>query len=122
MGGGSIEIFNNTITTGSPYGNAIGLIQQNRAPSGDIQPSMGPWHVQNVWAHDNTIDLSKGGNIGGVQDENNNAMFIASVHNNRFDRNHYILGTNKSPFLWNNEQGNKAFWQGQGMDLNGTFH
>ena len=121
VGGGSIEIFNNTITTGSPSGNAIGLIQQNRAPSGDIQPSMGPWHVQNVWAHDNTIDLSKGGNIGGVQDENNNAMFIASVHNNRFDRNHYILGTNKSPFLWNNKQGNKAFWQGQGMDLNGTF-
>ena len=121
VGGGSIEIFNNTITTGSSYGNAIGLVQQNRVPSGDIQPSMGPWHVQNVAVHDNTIDLSKGGNIGGVQDENNNAMFIASVRNNRFDRNHYILGTNEAPFLWNNMQGNKAFWQGQGMDLNGTF-
>ena len=43
------------------------------------------------------------------------------MHNNRFDRNHYILGTNESPFLWSNKQGNKAFWQGQGMDLNGTF-
>jgi hypothetical protein len=121
VGGGSIEIFSNTITTGSSYGNAIGLVQQNRVPSGDIQPSMGPWHVQNVAVHDNTIDLSKGGNIGGVQDENNNAMFIASVRNNRFDRNHYILGTNEAPFLWYNKQGNRSFWRGQGMDMNGTF-
>jgi len=121
--GGSIEIFNNTITPGSQYGNAIGLVQQNRSGSGEAgKPSMGAWHVQNVWVHDNTIDLSKGGNIGGVQDENNNGMFIASVHNNRFDLNHYILGTNtKGPFWWNNKEGNKAFWQSQGMDLNGTF-
>ena len=55
------------------------------------------------------FDLSKGGNIGGVQDIGNNAMFTASVHNNRFDRNHYILGTNdKSCFLrWNENDGGK---------------
>jgi hypothetical protein len=80
---------------------------------------MGPWHVQNVWAHDNTIDLSKGGSIGGVTDTGNNAMF--TVHNNRFDRNHYTLGTNNSPFWWNNKQGGQSFWQGLGMDVNGTF-
>ena len=120
VGGGSIEIYNNTITTGSPYGNAIGLVQQNRTGSGSDQPSMGPWHVQNVWAHDNTIDLSKGGSIGGVEDENNTAIF--TVHNNRFDKNHYILGTNtKGPFWWNNKQGGQSFWQRLGMDVNGTF-
>ena len=54
------------------------------------------------------FDLSKGGNIGGVQDIGNNAMFTASVHNNRFDRNHYILGTNdKSCFWWNENDGGK---------------
>jgi len=119
VGGGSVEIYNNTITTGSPYGNAIGLIQQNRQGEPGQQPCCGPWYVQNVWAHDNTIDLSKGGSIGGVQDLGNNAIFTA--RNNKFDRNHYILGTNKSPFWWNNKQSNKAFWQSQGMDLNGTF-
>jgi hypothetical protein len=120
VGGGSVEIYNNSITTGSPYGNAIGLIQQNRQGEPGQQPCCGPWYVQSVWAHDNTIDLSKGGSIGGVQDLGNNAIFTA--RNNKFDRNHYILGTNtKGPFWWNNKQGNKAFWQSKGMDLNGTF-
>ena len=122
VGGGQVEIYNNTITA-SAKGNAIGLIQQNRSIASNEAgaPSLGAWQVQNVWAHDNTIDLSKGGNIGGVQDLNNNAIFTS--HNNRFDRNHYILGTNtKSPFWWSNKEGNKAFWQSQGMDLNGTFN
>ena len=124
VGGGLVEIYNNTITTAGPDGNAIGLIQQDRSGPGEAgKPSLGGWHVQNVWVHDNTIDLSKGGNIGGVQAISNNAMFIASIHNNRFDRNHYILGTNnKSCFSWNDKNGGKAFWQGQGMDLNGTFN
>jgi hypothetical protein len=44
------------------------------------------------------------------------------VHNNRFDKKHYILGTNaKGPFWWNNKQGGQSFWQGLGMDVNGTF-
>ena len=79
--------------------------------------------MQNVWVHDNTIDLSKGGNVGGVTDTNSKTMFGAAG-NNRFDRNHYI-GVVKTAtpwqFWWNNTGGGQAFWQSQGMDLNGTF-
>ena len=98
VNGGYVEVYNNTITPGSKYGNAIGLIQQDRSgPDEAGKPTLGPWHIQNVWVHDNTIDLSKGGNIGGVEDTGNTAMFIASIHNNRFDRNHYILARTTSP-------------------------
>ena len=119
VAGGSVEIYNNTIAPGSQYGNAIGLVQQSRGSG-----TLGAYLVQNVWVHDNTIDLSKGGNVGGVQDNDSKAMFSSSG-NNRFDRNHYIgLVTTATPwqFWWHNTGGGKAFWQSQGMDLNGTFN
>jgi hypothetical protein len=116
VNGGMVEIYNNQITPGSMGGNAVGLIEQTPNAA---QASMGTWVVQNVWVHDNFIDLTQGGSIGGVQDYGNNAIFTS--RNNRFDRNTYQLGTNTSPFQWNNSGGGKSFWQSFGFDLNGTF-
>lgn len=116
---GQVEIFNNTIVVASP-GNAVGLVQQNRQGVTGQEPCCGPWLVDNLWVHDNTIDLSHGGSIGGVTDfTGGNAMF--STGNNKFDRNHYTLGTNNADFWWNGSTGNKAFWQSAGQDPNGTF-
>ena len=88
--------------------------------SGGLSPSQGAYLIHDVWVHDNTIDLSAGGGFGGVTDfSGGQAMFTS--RNNKFDRNHYKLGSNKSPFQWNNSSGGQSFWQGQGMDPNGTF-
>lgn len=116
---GQVEIFNNTIVVASP-GNAVGLVQQNRQGVTGQEPCCGPWLVDNLWVHDNTIDLSHGGGVGGVTDfTGGQAMFTTG--NNKFDRNHYTLGTNTSPFWWSGSTGNKAFWQSAGQDPNGTF-
>jgi hypothetical protein len=114
---GQVEIYNNTIVAKSP-GNAIGLVQQNRQGSTGQEPCCGTWLVQNLWVHDNTIDVSAGGGIGAVEDDGDTALY---TRNNKFDRNHYTLGTNTSPFWWNQTTGNKSFWQGAGQDPNGTF-
>jgi hypothetical protein len=118
---GLVEIYNNTIVTPSAFGNAVGLVQQNRTGQKGQEPSLGPWLVQNVYVHDNTIDLSKGGGMGGVTDENNTLLYNATLRNIKFDKNHYTLGTNKSPFWWNNKTNNAAAWQKLGFDVNGTF-
>jgi Right handed beta helix region len=128
VNGGKIEIFNNTITPGSQWGNAIGLIQQNREGPNEPSPHKfpPPWAVTNVDAHDNTIDLSKGGGSGATQDINSAAIYTTG--NNKFDKNHYTLGTNNQWSLWwsgptpgSNASGGKTYWQGLGNDLNGTF-
>lgn len=118
--GGQVEIYNNMITTPGSWANAVSLVQQNRTVSGGLSPSMGPYLIQNVYVHDNAIDLSAGGGIGGVTDfPGGQAMF--TTRNNRFQNNRYKLGTNKVPFQWSGKSGSQSFWQGLGMDLNGTF-
>ncbi len=108
---GTIEVFNNTIVAGAGS-TGIGLIEQGRGSG-----SLGPYIVQNVWAHDNTIDLSNG-NSGGVEDTGDTAIFTS--RNNRFDFNIYTVGNGE--FWWNNGSGGKAFWQGFGLDPNGVFY
>jgi len=102
----------------STQGDGIGLMQQDR--SGDAA-AYGPHVVQNVYIHDNVIDLSAGpaGN-GAVQDTGNRSIFTSL--NNHFEHNTYYLGSNPDAFEWANSDGDVAFWQGQGQDLTGTFH
>jgi hypothetical protein len=116
VNGGKVSIGNNYVKS-SASGNGIGLIQQDRTNS---DASMGPWDVQNVDVHDNLIDLTVGGAVGGVQDLGSNAIFDS--RNNHFEKNHYLLaqGANDA-FWWRNNEGNVAFWHQQGQDLNGTF-
>ena len=104
---------------GGVIGSAIGMIEQTRT---DTPADHGPYIVQNIWAHHNTIDLSTdGNNNGAVQDTGSTVIFTS--RNNRFDFNTYTLGGgNPSPFWWNNTSGGKTFWQGFGLDTNGVFH
>lgn len=116
VGTGIIDIHNNSIITNGT-GDAIGLIQQDRTNS---DAGAGVWEVRNVKVHNNGVNITKGGNIGGVQDLGSNKMFQAAA-GNLFSANTYTLGSNTSPFSWNNAQGDKTFWQGYGMDLKGIF-
>lgn len=114
--GGKVNINGNYVKS-SPTGNGIALIQQDRTNS---DATLGPWDVQHVTVHDNVVDLTLGGAVGGVQDLGSNAIFTS--RDNHFDTNHYILAQNaNSSFWWNNTEGGTAFWQQQGMDLHGTF-
>jgi hypothetical protein len=113
-GGEIIEIYNNTIITNSTMGSdGIGLIEQARGSG--VQ---GPYILQNIYVHDNNIDMSAGGQTGAVEDNGDTALFTRNI---KFDRNNYTLGNNTNAFEWNNGQGGKAFWQSFGLDLNGTF-
>lgn len=115
--GGTKTVIANNYVKSSATGNGIALIQQDRTNS---DADMGPWDVKNVNVHDNLIDLTLGGSVGGVQDSGNNAIF--NSRNNHFDYNHYMLAQNaNSSFWWNNNEGGTTFWHNQGMDLNGTF-
>lgn len=117
VGAATIDVHHNNIITPSQFGDAINLIQQNRTNS----DAPTPWLVRNVKVHNNGINVSKGGRVMGLTDfSGGNAMFQPSA-GNLFSANIYTLGTNTSPFSWANGQGGKAFWQGKGMDLTGTF-
>ncbi len=115
VNGGMVEIFNNTVQPdGSQHGNGIALIQQDRGTG-----AHGPYLVQNVYVHDNHVNLSSGGDYGAVEDLSSTAIFTS--RNNRFDYNTYTLGTNTGPFQWMDADGNKSFWQGFGLDTHAVF-
>ena len=79
--------------------------------------------MQNIWVHDNKVDMTKGGNTGAVEDDGDTALFSAA-RNIKFDRNTYMVNpnNNKNSFWWNDHTGGMAFWQSFGFDLNGTFN
>jgi len=124
VNGGSVEVYNNSITVlSSQAGNGIGLIQQNRGTG-----SYGEWLTQNVHVHDNTVDQSNpayvdsNGNLygltGAVQDVGSNAIFAS--RNNTFQNNTYILGNNSQGFVWNGLWLSLSQWQAAGNDVSAT--
>lgn len=111
--GGLVEIYNNTITTadGSEKGNGITLIQQDRG-----EGRFGTFLVQNVYVHDNIIDLSRGGKMGAVKDFGGKEIF--TTRNNKFINNTYVFGSNVNAFAWDdwNEGAPLLWWQSFGND------
>jgi hypothetical protein len=108
-GGSGLEIVGNTVEDNE---HGIALVQQPRGSG-----AHGPYLVQNVHVHDNTIRMPRGMS-GGVQDANDDAIFTS--RNNRFDRNTYYLAPS-GHFAWMNGERTEAEWRGYGMDTNGTF-
>jgi Right handed beta helix region len=96
-------------------GNAHGIvaIQQTRGSG-----RLGPYVVQNLWVHDNSVTQSSG-MTGAVQDVGELAIF--TERNNRFDRNTYRISGNGRPFAWLNGPRTEEEWKFYGHDLNGTF-
>jgi parallel beta-helix repeat protein len=109
-GSPDVEIYGNSLD-----GNAdgIGAMQQNRGSG-----AYGPYEVWNLWVHDNFIANSAGW-TGLVQDVGDTAPFTS--RNNRFERNHYQLGSNPLPFTWMNLELDQRGWTGFGLDTTGTF-
>ncbi len=115
-GGAGIEIYGNVLE-GNAHG--IALIQQNRACAvGGGSCRLGPYLVQNVNVHDNTVTMATGA-TGAVTDLGDNAIFTS--RNNRFTNNTYVITGNARPFAWMNAYRTEAEWKGFGQDVAGTF-
>jgi parallel beta-helix repeat protein len=107
-----VEVYGNTVT-----GNAKGIMgtQQNRGAGSD-----GPYLLQNLWVHHNTISMGQG--VSGVarDDSVDDAVFLHQ--NNRFDHNVYHFGPEERYFRWMNANLTASEWVAYGHDGQGEFH
>ena len=83
--------------------------------------SNGIWQLSNLSVHNNTINLSAGG-ANGVVEDNGDTTIFTSAKNNIFMDNSYTLGTNLSPFRWNNQSLTASEWTATGQEKGGSFH
>lgn len=122
-----VEIYGNTVTDNF---NGIVAIQQARgAAYGDPAEAYGPYVVQNLYVHDNTIKQNTAMAAGltnaaaGIVEDNGDTT-VFTTRNNRYRNNTYTLlplGGGQSPgFEW---QGwlNDTQWKALGQDTTGTF-
>src|SRR4029077_20442403 len=128
--GGQIEITGNIVISG-PNGGGIGLEQQNRSTD---SAWYGPHIVQNLYVHDNTLDLSSAvyqPSQAGVYPPENGAYeddgehLISPSRNNRFANNTYHLGSQTlagNAFNWMDTTFGVSAWQKYGQDTTGTFN
>jgi hypothetical protein len=108
---GRAEIAENTITES---GRGISLISQRRGAG-----SRGPYLVQDVWVHHNTVD-GQTQLAQACQDWGDQGLY---TRNNRFEANTYrhrgrVTGT---PFGWGDAARDWAGWQAQGQDRGGAY-
>ncbi len=102
-----VEIYGNTVR-GNVGG--IGAMAATGYPAGH--------ELRNLYVHDNTIELTKG--RSGIVSNMGDASIYTS-NNNRFQNNHYTLGSGDSWFLWMDGARTVQQWKGYGNDVNGTF-
>jgi hypothetical protein len=105
-----VEIYRNTVVGNF---NGIGGIQSNRGSG-----RHGPYILQNLYVHDNTMIMTVG-RTGIVQNAGNDNVFTRQ--NNRWARNTYRLGLSAKYFVWMNADRTDAEWRTFGLDPNGTF-
>jgi hypothetical protein len=109
-GGTGLEITGNIVEDNV---HGITLLQQNRGSG-----TYGPWLVQNVYVHDNTIKMPSG-MTGVAQDVGDNAIFTS--RNNKFEHNTYYL-SGGGHFNWMNAERSDSEWRNFGQDTTGTFN
>jgi len=108
------EVYGNTVA-----GNLNGIVgvDGNRG-SGEY----GPYVLQNLHVHDNTVNVSARGVTGIGIYGGSTADVFSSARNNRFVQNTYFLGANARPFAWIDGAITDAEWRSLGMDTAGRFN
>ena len=107
-----VEAFGNTVE--GNY-NGVTVVQQTRGE----KATYGPHMVDDVWVHDNDIDMSAGGVTGFGQDVGDNSLYNLSVV--KFSGNRYMLGSSTRPYHWMNGLKTESEWKSYGEDQSGTF-
>ena len=91
--------------------NGITLVEQDR-DSGNHDPALGRWVVENNHVYGNVVS---GGKSGAIQDHGDNSIYSA---NNWFQDNTYIGDVE---WAWNNSHDlDWNSWRNTGNDTNGT--
>lgn len=113
-GGSGVDVSHNTVAGNK---NGIVLVQSDRGSG-----ALGPYVVQNVHVHDNTVTLGPGAQNGADRYGGDTGLW--TTNNNHFDANVYSLQTaDAAPFLWlNNVRLDQAGWVAAGNDVAGTFN
>jgi hypothetical protein len=109
-----VQVHDNYVEVGSPVGNGIFLVQQNRG-----RGEFGAYFTVNNFIHHNeVVYLGSNGRSGAVADYAPATMFAG---NNRFDSNGYRgPGQGLARWEWNGRLDWQGF-QGQGQDVSGWF-
>jgi parallel beta-helix repeat protein len=113
-GGTGIDVSGNTLTGNK---NGIILIQSSRGTG-----SLGPYVVQNVTVHNNTVTLGHGQRHGAYSYGGDTGLW--TTNHNQFNNDTYNLQTaDAAPFLFtNNALLSDTQWKAAGNDLTGTFN
>jgi parallel beta-helix repeat protein len=110
-----VEVYGNTVTGNR---NGIMALEGNRGTG-----AYGPYIVQNLHVHDNTVDVAASGVSGfAIYGTGTTTDVFSSARNNRFTHNIYWLGSNTRPFNWQAGKITDVEWRGLGMDVTGTFN
>ncbi len=108
----NVEVYGNTLRDNA---TGIALVQQARGGG-----AYGQYLVQNVYVHDNTIDVGTtwewARSAGAVSDVDSTIY----TRNNRFERNTYTLGQNPRPYNWAGDYRRWSEWRAYGVDASGT--
>jgi parallel beta-helix repeat protein len=102
----NVEVYGNHVE--GNY-NGITAAQQSRPDYGEH----GPYVVQNIYVHDNTVVNS--GITGIATDTGDQSIWSA---NNRFRSNHYVGDVR---WAWRGSTQSWSGWQGNGQDLDGSY-
>jgi parallel beta-helix repeat protein len=98
------------------YGN---VVEDNWNGIVGIQQDRDNYYLKNLWVHDNTVKMSRGGSGVGETGSGNDPFTSAS--NNRFDRNDYRVSSSEGkPFRW---RGSETWtgWRNAGQDPQGSY-
>jgi len=112
----NVEIANNTIS-GNIQGISLTMTSRSPRTSSYTIPNL-----TGINAHDNTITLATG--VSGLVFNSGPAGFdpYAASSNNKFVHNTYKLPSlTSASFYWQRAAGDKARWQGYGLDTTGVF-
>jgi parallel beta-helix repeat protein len=97
-----VEVYGNVVEVAPTYGNAIGMIYQNRRSE-----RTGAWRTNNNYVHDNTVVFLGTSRMGGIVADFDKSEFWER-NSNRFDANLYIVpdlngkywSTRRGPTRW----------------------
>jgi hypothetical protein len=107
----NVEVLNNAVEVNASYGNAIGIIWQDRGAA---------YESTGNDVHDNDVTfLGSGGEMGAASDT---AAGKAEIFvKNSFDKNAYhMTNLGDAHFAWDNGSRTFAEFQAKGQDVNGT--